>query len=107
MILRRNAVVALLILALPSVASGEPAANPLLPRTMSWLYSGIRRVLIEDPDGHWYRVALAADCQSLETAVDVTVRNSSHGRPQLLTGGGRCNIASITQVTDTSLYSMH
>lgn len=106
MILRKIAAAALLTMMSPSVASGEPTANTFHPRTMSWLYAGSRIVLIEDPNGHWYRVALAADCESLKTAVDVTIRDSSRGRSQLLTGGGRCDIASITQVRDTSLYSM-
>jgi hypothetical protein len=108
MIVRKIAAAALLIMMSPSVASGQPAANNIHPRTMSWLYSGSRKVLIEDPNGHWYRVALTADCPSLKTAVDVTVSDSSHGRSQLLTGGGRCNIARITQVIDNaSLYSIH
>lgn len=107
MILRKFAAVGLLIMTSPSGASGDPVANMIHPRTMSWLYSGTHTVMIEDPNGHWYRVALASDCQSLKTAVDVTVRHSSHGRSQLLTGGGRCVIANITQVSDTSLYSVH
>ena len=107
MILREIASAALLIMMSPSVANGERAANTFHPRTMSWLYAGSSMVLIEDPNGHWYRVALTADCQSLRTAADVTIRDSSHGRSQLLTGGGRCDIASITQVRDTSLYLMH
>ena len=106
MILRKVAAAALLTVMPPSGANGDPVASNIHPRTMSWLYSDTKTVMIEDPNGHWYRVALAADCQSLKAAVDVTVRNSSRGRAQLLTGGGRCDIANITQVSDTSL-SMH
>ena len=103
MILRKTAAIALLILGVPSAALAEPAANVIHLRTMSWLYSGTRVVQIEDPNGQWYRVDLAADCASLKTAVDVSVRSSSAGRSQLLTGGGRCAIARITPVSDTSL----
>jgi hypothetical protein len=107
MVLKKIAAVALAMMNLPSAASGQPAGRVFHPRVMSWLYSDIRTVMIEDPDGQWYRVALAADCQGLKTAVDVTIRDSSRGRPQLITGGGRCDIASMTKVSDASLYSAH
>lgn len=106
MILRKIAALALFAMIWQSGASGQPMANNV-PRTMSWLYSGTRTVMIEDPNGQWYRVALTVNCPSLKTAVDVTVRHFADGRTQLLTGGGRCDIASITQVSDTSLHSTH
>ena len=104
MILRNTVAVALVIMSLPSVASGQPTGKAFHPRIMSWLYSDSRTVMVEDPNGQWYRVALAADCQSLRTAVDVTIKDSSTGRSQLITGGGRCDIANVTQVGDASLY---
>jgi hypothetical protein len=107
MILRKVAAVALVIMGLPSVASSEPAGGVFHPRIMSWLYSNSHTVMVEDPQGRWYRVALATDCEGLKTAVDVTIRDSSAGRPQLATGGGRCDIASVTQVSDASLYPTH
>jgi hypothetical protein len=104
MILRKTAAIAFLILGVPSAARAERAANVIHPRIMSWLYSGTRAVRIEDPNGQWYHVDLAADCASLKTAVDVSVRSQSPGRSQLLTGGARCDIARITPVSDRSLY---
>lgn len=103
MILIKTAAIALLILGAPAAARAERAANVIQLRVMSWLYSGPRAVRIQDPSGQWYRVDLAADCASLKTAVDVSVRSPSPGRPQVLTGGGRCDIARITPVSDTSL----
>lgn len=103
MILRKTAAIAFLILGVASPANAERAAKVIHPRIMSWLYSGTRAVRIEDPNGQWYRVDLAADCTSLKTAVDVSIRSPSPGRSQLLTGEGRCDIARITPVSDTSL----
>jgi hypothetical protein len=107
MILQKIAAVALGAMGLSSPAGGQPAGQVFHPRVMSWLYSDVRTVMIEDPQGQWYRVGLAADCQGLKTAVDVTIRDSSQGRPQLITGGGNCDIASMTQVSDASLYPAH
>jgi hypothetical protein len=104
MILRKTAAIALPILGMLSAARAETAANVIHPRIMSWLYSGTRAVRIEDSNGQWYRVDLAADCASLKTAVDVSVRSPPPGKPQLLTGGAACDIARITPVSDTSLY---
>src|SRR4051812_31713613 len=100
MVLKEIAAVAFGVVSLSSAASGQPAGQVFHPRVMSWLYSDLRTVMIEDPQGQWYRVGLAADCQGLKTAVDVTIRDSSQGRPQLITGGGRCDIASTTQVSN-------
>ena len=104
MILRKTAAIALFILGMHSAARAETAANVIHARIMSWLYSGTRAVRIEDPNGQWYRVDLAADCSSLKTAVDVSIRSPSSGKPQLLTGGAGCDIARITPVSDSSLY---
>ena len=103
MILRKTAAIAFLILDVASAARAEQTAKVIHRPIMSWLYSGTRAVRIEDPNGQWYRVDLAADCTSLKTAVDVSIRSPSPGRSQLLTGGGRCDIARITPVSDTSL----
>jgi hypothetical protein len=102
-----TAAVVLATMSLPSVAGSQPAEKGFQPHIMSWLYAGTRTVMVENPEGQWYRVALAADCPSLKNAVDVTIRESSHARSELFTGGGGCDIASITPVSDASLYPTH
>jgi hypothetical protein len=99
--------VVVLTAAAPPPPAGAPAdamAAPSPEDVLNWIVSDPQTVYVEDSNGQWHRVGLAAPCESLRTAYGVELQGSPDQRighaAMLATGGQGCAIMSMSIVSE-------
>ena len=84
-----------------ALADGTVAA-PSPEDVLNWTVSNPQTVYVEDSNGQWHRVALAAPCDGLRNAYGIELQGSPDHRfghaSVLATGGPGCAIASMSRV---------
>jgi hypothetical protein len=92
----------------PTPTTGAPAAGtvaaPSPEDVLNWTVSDPRTVYVEDSNGQWHRVALAAPCEALRNAYGIELQGSPDRRighaTILATGGPDCAIMSMSRVSE-------
>jgi hypothetical protein len=92
----------------PTPTTGAPAAGtvaaPSPEDVLNWTVSDPRTVYVEDSNGQWHRVALAAPCDALRNAYGIELQGSPDRRighaTILATGGPACAIMSMSRVSE-------
>jgi hypothetical protein len=105
----------LALTAAPPPTTGAPAAGtvaaPSPEDVLNWTVSDPRTVYVEDSNGQWHRVALAAPCDALRNAYGIELQGSPDGRfgnaSILATGGPGCPITSMSIVSEPPIPPRH
>ena len=89
--------------AAPPTAPVPTVARPALRDMVEWLVLSDRALLVDDAASQWYRVELAAPCNSLANAVEIALNAGPGNRIEtassLLTGEQQCPIRDISAVS--------
>jgi hypothetical protein len=79
-------------------------AAPTPDDVLNWTVSDRQTVYVEDSNGQWHRVTLAAPCDALRNAYGVELQGSPDRRfghaTILATGGPGCAIMSMSRISE-------
>jgi hypothetical protein len=107
-----NRLMAVAAAAFALTAAAPPAAGPVdgivaspSPEdVLNWTVSDPQTVYVEDSNGQWHRLTLAAPCDALRNAYGVELQGSPDHRfghaSVLATGGSGCVISSMSIVSE-------